>query len=314
MAPVPDPIPSIGLMSPSEQRAAMLTLSICVLTYEGESLLPACLQSIMRQDIPFDWELLIVDNGSTRPVVQMLPPGRVVRLERNVGNIGGMNACFTHAAGDWVLFVANDVRLHTDCVSRLWAKRCNLVQPVLYQPDGMVDNAGLDWVWPGYGRRRRRVCGRPPFERVPSFAATCFLLQRSVWKELGGFDEGLGLSHEDIDFALRLEKAGYGSFVNMDTCATHLMGQTIGRVTPGPLSPRYHTARRRVLQKHYRGINRASRVAAMEVLDALAAYKRAWSSGARSWAPRRSAAPPDCAPSTPATSVATPPLLPRSQE
>lgn len=303
---------STGAPSLSVRPAAMPTLSIAVLTYQGEALLPDCLQSILKQEMPTDWELLVVDNGSTTHTPRLLlPHSRVVRLERNIGNIGGMNACFAHAEGDWVLFVANDVRLHPNCVARLWEKRCNLLQPVLYQPDGQVDNAGLNWNWPGYGARRRRVCGMPAFVKVPSFAATCFLLQRSVWKELGGFDAGLGLSHEDIDFALRLEASGYGNFVNMEACATHLMGQTIGRVTVGPLSPRYHTARLRVIRKHYRGLNRASRVAAVQVLDGLSACKRAWSSGVPYWVPQTPGELLGSPPPIPPPSTAIPSSLPR---
>lgn len=250
----------------------MIDLTIAVLTYEGEALLPDCLKSIHDNlvDFPFAYEVLIVDNGSTVLTAPALwPQHRLRHLPTNVGNIGGMNKCFEYAQGNWVLFVANDVRLHPKALLSLWALRANLVQPVLYQPDGAVDNAGLDWIWPGYGRRRRvpPMTVAPYLRLVPSFAATCFLLQRSVWQELGGFDEQLGISHEDIDFAMRLKRNGYNCFVNAHASATHLMGQTIGRVTKAPLKPYYHEARLKVLRKHYRGVDYWSRRLAVGLID-----------------------------------------------
>lgn len=252
-----------------------MDLTIAVLTYEGEHLLPECLQSISRQDPQgMEWELLVLDNGSTEPVPGFLHTDRqrVVRVSPNRGNVAGINHCFQEAHGDWVLFVANDVRLDPDCVTNLWKYRASLTQPILYQPNGAIDNTGLAWHWPGYGRRIRRYEPEGAvLQSRPSFAATCFLLQRSVWQELGGFDETLGISHEDIDFALRLRAHGYGSFVNTEASALHLMGQTIGRVTRRDLSPAYRRARRGVLDRHYRGLDWAARRLAVGLVDGLAA-------------------------------------------
>lgn len=252
--------------------AGMLPLTIAVLTYQGERLLPACLTSIVAQRIPVPYELLVVDGPSTPPAtVPTYIKHRMVRLPTAAGNINGMNECFRQAAGDWVLFVANDVRLLPRCVERLWAHRGSLCQPVLLTPQETIDNYGLRWRWPGYGSRIQTI--RPYGEvlrPIPAFAATCFLLQRSVWQEVGSFDETLGVSHEDIDFSLTLRKSGYRCFVNTQAQAVHLMGQTIGRVTPGPLSPRYHVARLRVLRKHYRGVNYWARRGAVVVLDRVA--------------------------------------------
>lgn len=247
-------------------------MTIAVLTFNGETLLDACLQSILRQWMPVPSEVLVIDNGSQQPV--SLPPDgrlRLVRFETNRMNIGGTNACYAHAKAPWVLFVANDVRLHQGCIEQLWAHRSpkQVVQPVLIDGQGEIDNAGLRWHWPGYGSRIRTLDGTVP----DAVANTCHLMPTSLWERVGGFDEGLGISHEDIDFCLRARRLGYRSGVVGSAVATHLMGQTIGRTISGHLSPYYHRARLKVIERHYRGWDRWSRLAAIQGLDWLSAHR-----------------------------------------
>ena len=252
-----------------------MDLTVTVATYEGERLLSDCLQSIAMQEPQMDWELLLIDDHSTVPVERpLLPNARVIRHEANQGNIAAMDTGIREAQGTWVLFVANDVRLHPNCLHCLWAHRSyhDIVQPVLYQPDGQIDNVGLWWRWPGYGDRARTVA--PPY-RTDAFTATCFLIHRELYLQLGGFDHALRLSHEDVDLSLALRAQGGGCRYCPDAMATHLMGQTIGRVMQEPLSPYYHRARMRVLKKHYRGVNGLIRRGLVSVLDSTAAALRA---------------------------------------
>ena len=246
-------------------EGAMVDLTIAILTYNGEHLLPAAVASVDRQALPADitMEKLIVDNGSHIPV--LAPTGwRVERLPQNGGNIMGTNWCLRAAQGLWVLFLANDVRLHTGCISRLWACRRfadqGLLQPILYQPDGKMDHAGMDWRWPGYGIRRRRFTSHVT-QVVPN---TCWLAPRDlVW-----FDHTLGISHEDVDVCLRLSREGHQHYVCPTATATHLMGQTIATHVK-ELQPYYRKARRIVIVDHYQGMDRLLRLAAVQGVEAV---------------------------------------------
>lgn len=249
----------------------MVDLTIAVLNFNSVGLLDPCLDSIEDQAfLPVGTELLLVDNGSAfKPAAR--DGWRAVNFPDNAGNIEGMNRCFREAQGQWVLFVANDVRLHRDCVLEMWKYRqpAGVSQPVLYQPNWEVDNVGINWCWPGYGIRIRQV--PEVLSRVPAFAATCFLMRRDRFFEVGGFDRFLRISHEDVDLSLRLK----GQCWCVPTAqATHLMGQTIGKVVGRPLSPYYRWARKKVIQKHYRGLDRIARTVAVTVVDGLAALVR----------------------------------------
>lgn len=44
-------------------------------------------------------------------------------------------------------------------------------------------------------------------------SGACFVMQRALWEEVGGFDEGFFLWYEDVDLAKRLDDAGYRNLV-----------------------------------------------------------------------------------------------------
>lgn len=254
----------------------MIDLSVVVLNYNGVRLLPECLEAISAQRWPdARCEVLVVDNGSTSPPSAAelwdLHGARLVSFPDNLGNIGGTNRCYASANGEYVLFLANDVRLRPEAVSALWDHRTidDISQPVLWQPDGRIDNVGIKWCWPGYGARVR-VLGRP----VDAFANTCHLMKKTTWATVGGFDASLGISHEDVDFSLKARAYGYTIGYCPDAHATHLMGQTIGKVVGRPLSPYYRKARKMVVERHYRGLDRLTRRLTVAALDGLAARMR----------------------------------------
>lgn len=252
----------------------MADLSVVVLTYNNNILLKDCLDSILSQRfLPGNNEIIVVDNGSDEPASYSYADSaiRFVRLKKNVGNINGTNECVATAGGRWVLFVANDVRLYKDCLINLWkaaqtAERPGLIQPTLIQPNGEVDNAGLNWVWPGYGIRNRHPNYWEEYSQVEVVANTCWMVSRA---DFPGLDASLGISHEDVDVCLRMGRMGYKHYAVSTAVATHLMGQTIGKSIGKPLSPYYHKARLRVIEKNYQGMDRMARLAAVKGLDGL---------------------------------------------
>ena len=52
------------------------------------------------------------------------------------------------------------------------------------------------------------------------------LVRRDVWEQVGGFDPGMGLFMEDIDFCWRVHAAGYRVRVITDAVAYHVQAAT----------------------------------------------------------------------------------------
>ena len=247
-------------------------LTVAVLAYNQPHLLPDCAHSIERQ--PYVTEQLIIDNGSETPIHPHQYPGWTIkRVNLNVGNVMGQNLAFESATSDWVLFVANDVRLLPNCVEELWktkelleetTKKVGQIQPVLYKVDGSIDQAGMKWVWPGYGLSMTS-CPNQPFKKVQIVPSTCYLMKKSVWNKIWFFDSSLGSSHEDVDMGIRLNRLGYSNYVAPGAKAIHLVNQTLKHTGTNPRE-QFQYGRWKVLMQHYRGIDYWTRKLAVQAL------------------------------------------------
>lgn len=67
-----------------------------------------------------------------------------------------------------------------------------------------------------------------PVEWVSFF---CTMMPRDLWAELGGLDEKLEVSHNDVDFCKRAARAGAGVMLNLGVFALHFGGKTLPAVT-----------------------------------------------------------------------------------
>jgi hypothetical protein len=194
------------------RRSAPLT-SICIPTYNGAHYLGEAIESALAQTTS-DWELLIVDDGSTDDTLELVDRFaesdrriRAVRNERNVGLAGNWNRCLELARGDWVKFLFQDDLLEPSCLEEL-LKRAEsdhslfvaCYRDFLFDPDTddqlreyYLQHRGLvaDWLAARTFTPEAfaaLVSTLPP--RNPIGEPTCTLLHSSLVSEVGGFDPG----------------------------------------------------------------------------------------------------------------------------
>ena len=243
-----------------------IELSICVLHFNRWDLTKDCLASIDAQEIPCSHEKILVDNGSTADRYHGVSGDwRLVRYEENRGHIVGQNRCFASAQGEWVLFVANDVRLMPGCIQTLWmCLRPRIIKfPSLYTLNRQPDNRGMQWIWPGYG-----VSNWHEWEPF-GFNGSCYLMEKREWEKAGRFDEQLVTSHEDIDLSLRLRQLGVEMYACMNNAVALHLGNATLRHQPSHNRAAFHRDRLYVLRKHYRGLDYWTRYVAVQLLDHL---------------------------------------------
>jgi hypothetical protein len=183
--------------------------------------LPACLGSILA-DLGPDDELIVVDNGSTDGSVDLVENGYPeVRLIRatNTGYAGGNNRGAAAARGDYLIFLNPDTVTAPGTLGPLIAP---LAEPgdvalttaciVLMDRPETVNTCGNTMHFTGL--TYCRGAGRPaahyhkPVE-VDAVSGAAFAIRRTVFEQLGGFDEQFFMYVEDSDLSLRARLAGY---------------------------------------------------------------------------------------------------------
>lgn len=65
------------------------------------------------------------------------------------------------------------------------------------------------------------------FELIRNFSGWCFMVRRSVWEQIQGFDEDFSFWFADNSVLRQLEAAGYQSMLVVDALVKHLGSQTI---------------------------------------------------------------------------------------
>ncbi len=213
----------------------MSTVSVVMVSYHTGPALWLAIDAALEQ--PECRELVLVDNGN--------PPGVAARLKAlaekqpriklitGQGNIGFAKACNLGArstGADYLLLLNPDAVLPEGGLARAlavikaWPENtlagCFLAnsdgseqrgsrRSLLTPRNAVAESLGLDMLVKP--EERLNLYGTPMPENaheVPAISGAFMLLSRAFYDRLGGLDEGYFLHMEDMDFCLRVHKAG----------------------------------------------------------------------------------------------------------
>ncbi len=211
-------------------------VSVVVLAYNNWSFTRACVDSVLRFSDDANFELIVVDNGSTdetaaglERIARYEPRMRVVSNAQNAGFAAGNNAGIVAATGEYVVLLNNDTY-----VTRGWMR--DLVRPlVLDRSIGLAapltNNMGNEQkVAVAYGDMSEMASAALAFQRrhlrerldVSTVAFFCVATRRDVIARVGLLDERYGLGFfEDDDYCRRVEEAGYRIVIVDDVFVHH---------------------------------------------------------------------------------------------
>jgi GT2 family glycosyltransferase len=211
------------------------SVSLVVLNWNGRAHLTPCLQSLLALDYGSQRpEIILCDNGSSDGSVEYVrtrfPQVKVVALNRNHGFAEGNNIATTHASGEWVGFLNNDM-----WVEPSWLE--DLVGALQDHPRAVClasriknwDGSALDFIGGGvnYQGHGFQVDYGQPFstrdiERRVLFACGgAMLVRRGTFLEVGGFDSDYFAFFEDVDLGWRLNLLGHEIWYSPRATAFH---------------------------------------------------------------------------------------------
>lgn len=220
-------------------------VSIVIVTWNGRPFLDACLQAVAAQrDVVA--ETILVDNASTDGsgdhVREAFPWVRVVTLPDNRGFAGGNNAGVREARGRIIALLNNDTVADPGWLRALLggldeaAGFALATSRVVYMHDpAIVDSAGDGMLRAGGAFKRHHggpAAGVVTSGEVFGVCGAACALPKTVWDELGGFDESFFLSHEDVDLSYRARLLGYRCRYVADAVVRHHGSVSIGRASP----------------------------------------------------------------------------------
>ncbi|MEM8805751.1 MAG: glycosyltransferase family 2 protein [Cyanobacteria bacterium P01_G01_bin.38] len=208
-------------------------ISIIIPTRDLGPVLDKCLDSISNKTTYKNYEVLLIDNGSTeRDAIEIINKwedtfsGRlknfVLDIPFNYSKLN--NFATTKAQGQYFVFLNND----TEVITHDWLKAMveyaqqngiGAVGPKLLYLDNTIQHAGviggLGGVVAGHGHRLLPKDSAGYFNQLntlnnySALTGACLMVKASIYQEVGGLEEALAVAFNDVDFCFKLIQKGY---------------------------------------------------------------------------------------------------------
>ena len=199
-----------------------MKLSIITLTYNNLVYTKKFIESLYKYTK--DFELIIIDNGSTDGTVEYLKTLDGLKLILNKENQGfskGNNQGIEIAQGEYIGFLNNDILLYPN-----WFEECEKV----FETETNVAFVSPRHVNPHFDNtdeyrylnfyKNKFDCN---YQKTFDYCEfSCVITKRSVIESIGMFDEKYSPAFfEDNDFKYRAIEAGYDTYVTNNVCFFH---------------------------------------------------------------------------------------------
>jgi len=208
-------------------------ISIIIPTRDKVNVLKACIESILTRTQYQNYEIIIIDNLSREQKtfdyyreLEANPRIRILEYDKPFNFSDMNNFAASHADGEHLVFLNNDVEIRSGewlsaMLEHSQRGEVGAVGAKLLYPNNTIQHAGiiigiignppvaghthrhLPVLHPGYFGRANHIAN------VSAVTAACLMVRKTVFEEVGGFDEELAVAFNDIDLCLKIRKQGY---------------------------------------------------------------------------------------------------------
>ena len=214
---IPDPLPRVSIIVPTTLRNRVV---------------PRCLRSVLEKTRYGNFELVLVATkpdlaaGSAQVKFARLlrdPRVRTLDYEPSAFNFSWVNNFgAAETRGELLCFLNDDIEAISpdwlaQLVARVGLEGVAAAGPMLYYPSTLIQQAGVLLGVGGVADHafRNEECGQIGYfaraaleQDYTCLTAACLLVRRESFEAVGGFDVALPTAFNDVDFCIRLRRAG----------------------------------------------------------------------------------------------------------
>lgn len=224
----------------------MNEITIVIPNYNGMKYLPECLEALTQQNIRgLEFDVIVVDNGSEDGSVSFLESYQAqefnlqnIFLKENTGFDYAVNVGIKGSKSPYVILLNNDTKVSPDFVRGLYEaiiqdERIFSVSAkmLMWDKSELLDDAGDRYCVLGWAYSRGK--GKPAsdydkFTEVFSTCAGAAIYKKSVFEEIGYFDELHFAYLEDVDIGYRARIFGYRNCYTPQAAVLHYGSASTG--------------------------------------------------------------------------------------
>lgn len=202
-------------------------VSIIIPNKDEKETLKTCIESIQEKTEYDNYEIIIVENNSTTEEIFQYykelsqdPRIRLLRWKKEFNYSAINNYGVSHAKGEYLLFLNNDVKVITpgwikEMLGVCQRPEVGAVGVKLIYPDNTIQHAGCVI---GIGGIAGHMFVDMPANRtgylhkasilqdMSAVTAACMMMKKTSFEEAGGFTEKLSVAFNDVDLCLKVRK------------------------------------------------------------------------------------------------------------
>jgi len=208
----------------------MKDLSIIIVNLNNQKLLEACLTSIYKNTHKISFEITVVDNASTDGSQKMVrtkfPAVYLIENKENLGFSRANNLGLKNCQARYALLLNNDTVLKNDALDKMVAfmdksPKVGATGPKLLNVDGTIQHQG------GLLGKKFWLAKEPV--KVNFVIGAALMVRKDIIDLVGLLDENLFFYNEDLDWCIRIRKAGWHVFFLPEPEITHYSGYSSKR-------------------------------------------------------------------------------------
>lgn len=234
-------------------KSGSFDLSIVIVNYNTRDLTLACVNSIKQFTKDINYEIIIVDNASSRNFPKS-KDYKLITNKTNLGFTGGNNIGMKKANGRYVLLLNSDTLIHNNVLGEMipWMDKnpkIGIASCSLKNRDGSLQGTGgyfptlirifslmtiqdlpfVDqFIKPFHPTKEKSFTKNDKFyltqKELDWVTGAFMLMRRKVIKEVGYLDEKYFMYTEETDYCFRAKEKGWIVFYNPKWSITHLGG------------------------------------------------------------------------------------------
>lgn len=203
-----------------------MKLSIIIVTWNTADTTLKCIQSIKKNLLNFNYEIIVVDNASTDDTLAKLKKESGLIILENKVNLGfgaGNNIGAKIAKGEYLLFLNSDMELVDNKLIEMYKYQTEnpnigIIAPKFLNTDkseqGSVFppqtclNAFREF-WLGQKAYSKYVPKTNSPVEVFSLSGGAMMIKKSLFNQIGGWDKRYFMYFEDLELCRQVRKLGY---------------------------------------------------------------------------------------------------------
>lgn len=237
----------------SSKAGNKMELSIIIVNWNALDYLRECIASIYEHTGGFDFEIIVVDNASTKGDSDVLkepfPEVIIIKSRQNLGFARANNLGCRQAKGEYVLFLNPDTKLVGPAIKVLLDRMRTLPDAGIVgcrqiNPDLTVQTTSIQ-KFPTISNQifnieylRLRWPAFPLWNIAPLFRdnplpvvvdvipGACMLIRRKLFEQVGMFSEEYFMYGEDVDLNYKVARSGLKNYYVSDAVIIHYGGKS----------------------------------------------------------------------------------------